>query len=95
MEQERAMSGLNLRDASGFLARMHRWVFGASAKDEGTGVLRCGACDQKMRYSLGKAGGVGQCPRCLHPTRLPRTPLPLAAPRLSYRTGQRLLREIG
>jgi hypothetical protein len=54
---------------------------------------RCPKCDQKVRYSLDRAGRRVMCPRCGRNWALPATPQPL--PAASVRSdGRRLLRHV-
>ncbi len=71
------------------------WVHRAQPAPEKVFYLvRCGHCDQKVRYLAEKAGITSRCPRCRGDVALPATPEPLAAPRLPYRAGERLLRRV-
>ena len=58
-------------------------------------LVRCGHCDQKVRYLAEKAGDLARCPRCRQPVALPASPEPLARPRLPHRVGERMQREVG
>lgn len=87
------MTMLLILSVAGLLGGVAIWVLRSQPAPEKVFYLvRCGHCDQKVRYLAEKAGDLARCPRCRQSVVLPATPQPLAAPRLPYRVGERMLR---
>jgi hypothetical protein len=77
---------------TGILGCIAAWILRERAAPEKVYYLvRCGHCDQKVRYLAEKGGATSRCPRCRQCVVLPATPEPLARPRMPHRVGERLL----
>ena len=86
------MTVLMILAFAGCVAGAGYWVYRARpVEDAAYYVVRCHACDQKVRYPARKAGCMGHCPRCMRKLSLPETSQPLRKPTHSRRISERLL----